>query len=258
MDDVLLAASKQNHDVLVVAGGDGTVSSAAAKLVGSSMALGVLPAGTMNLFARSLGLNQDMEKAAEALAQGSIKTIDTASLNDRIFILNFSIGLHATLVKKRKTMAHHSRLQKIYASFRAALFAFSNPPRFKVELQLDGRTLLNETPAISVSNNLYGEGHFPYADRLDEGLLGVYVCTSKSRYDFFRLGLDLLLGRWQAGRDIQVLKGYSLNLKITSENSGKKKMVIDGEMHDMPDAMIFKILPKSLNVLTPLTEIISG
>ncbi len=258
MDNALIAASKQDYDVLVAAGGDGTISSAAAKLVGSSMALGVLPGGTMNLFARSLGLNQELENAAEALAKGSIKAIDTAMLNDQVFILNFSIGLHAKLVKKRKTMAHHSKLQKIYASFRAALFAFSNPPRLCAELELDGRTLLSETPAISVSNNLFGEGHLPYADRLDEGLLGVYVCTSRSPYDFFRLGVDILLGRWQSNRDIQVLKGQSLTLKIKTKRMRQIKMIIDGEMQDLPKILNFKILPKSLKVLRPNTEFKTG
>src|SRR5690606_17466987 len=101
-DALAKAARRRGVDVVMAGGGDGTISTAAAALMGTRKSLAVLPAGTMNLFARSLGLPLALEKAVEAIAQGRPHAIDVASANERPFVHQFSIGLHADLVEKRE------------------------------------------------------------------------------------------------------------------------------------------------------------
>lgn len=252
MNSAIEDAANGNYDALIAVGGDGTVSSAAAKLVSKSMALGILPGGTMNLFARSLGIPFDLEKAAQALAKGKIEKVDTASLNGRVFILHFSIGLHPHLVRKRIQMNYQSRLQKMYASFRAALLAFSAPPNLQLDIELDERRLASTTPAFSVSNNIYGEGHLPYADQLDKGVLGIYICKAQRRYELFKLGLDILLGRWQSGGGVEVLSASKAVVKVVHVTK-TAKIILDGELLDMPDKIEIVTRPGSLNVLKPAT-----
>src|ERR1044072_1737718 len=82
----------ERYDVIVAAGGDGTVSSVAAQIVGCDVALGVLPLGTLNHFARDLGISLNLEEAAGAICSGGVKTVDVASVNEKIFINNSSLG----------------------------------------------------------------------------------------------------------------------------------------------------------------------
>ena len=97
-------------DVIMAGGGDGTISAAAAILIGSDKVLAVLPAGTMNLFARSLGIPLSLEAALAAFASGRICAVDIASANGKPFVHQFSIGMHPRIVEMRSRMQFYSRL----------------------------------------------------------------------------------------------------------------------------------------------------
>ena len=101
---------------MLAGGGDGTISAAAARLMNSKKALAILPAGTMNLFARGLGIPQTLDAALESFADGEVIAVDMASANGRPFVHQFSIGMHARMVQLRQKMAFGSRLGKMRAS----------------------------------------------------------------------------------------------------------------------------------------------
>src|SRR5882757_426639 len=86
---------------IVAGGGDGTVRTVAQELVGSDVVLGVLPLGTLNHFARDLGLPLDIPGAVSVIVGGVTAAIDVAEVNDRIFVNNSSIGLYPNLVRDR-------------------------------------------------------------------------------------------------------------------------------------------------------------
>ncbi|TIO14583.1 MAG: diacylglycerol kinase family lipid kinase, partial [Mesorhizobium sp.] len=89
------AIAMRNVDVVLAGGGDGTVSTAASLLMNKKKALAILPAGTMNLFARSLGIPQTLEAALKAFTDAEVKAVDMATANGRPFVHQFSIGMHA-------------------------------------------------------------------------------------------------------------------------------------------------------------------
>jgi diacylglycerol kinase family enzyme len=99
-----------NIDGIVAGGGDGTISAAASIAWRNGIALGVVPAGTMNLFARSLRVPLDIWQALETLAFGEVDRVDIASANGRPFIHQFSAGLHARMVRYRNSYSYRSRL----------------------------------------------------------------------------------------------------------------------------------------------------
>ena len=113
IEAAIAKAAASRADILLAGGGDGTISAAAAALMGKKKALAILPAGTMNLFARGLGIPQSLDAAVEAFATGEIKAIDMASANGRPFVHQFSIGMHAKMVGMRDKMEFASRLGKI-------------------------------------------------------------------------------------------------------------------------------------------------
>src|SRR5262249_22572738 len=159
----LARAAASRADILIAGGGDGTISAAAAALMRKKKALAVLPAGTMNLFARGLGIPMSLDAAVQAFAAGQVRAVDMASANGRPFVDQYSIGMHAKMVALRDGMEFRSRLGKVRASVRASLAAMLDPPRLKLSLAVGDAEMLTRATAVSVTNNLFGEGHLPYA-----------------------------------------------------------------------------------------------
>lgn len=237
-------------DVVMVGGGDGSISAAASRRKGSDKALAILPAGTMNLFARSLGIPQNLSQAVVSFADGQIRRVDLASANGRFFIHQFSVGLHAKVIRIRESHVFGSRLGKIWASLRAGWKAMFKPPRLKVEMELDGVRIRRKTAGIGISNNIFGEGHLPYADDPDGGVLGVYVTRARKPGDIFRMAIQVGLGRWKAIDTIEVLQAKKVSLRLLSRHE-RYGCAIDGEICPLETVTRLEIHPGALNVLAP-------
>lgn len=245
------AAARDDADVVLAGGGDGTISSAAARLMGSDKALAVLPAGTMNLFARSLGIPQTLEAAVEAFASGRITAVDMASANGAPFVHQFSVGMHARMVQLREKMEFGSRLGKMGASARAAWMTLKNPKAMAVELTVDDVELTTRATGIGITNNLFGEGHLPYADDPAGGTLGIYVTVARQRSELLRFALDLARGRWRDSPHVEVHETTRATLKL----GGRRRWpaVMDGELVRLEPETRFEIHPAALKVLVPGT-----
>lgn len=244
------AVASRKADVVLAGGGDGTISTAASLLMGKKKALAVLPAGTMNLFARGLGIPQDLEGAIAAFATGKVIAVDMASANGRPFIHQFSIGLHAKMVHLREKMEFGSRLGKIRASFRAAWATLKNPPKMMVELTVGEAEMKTRTRGIGVSNNLFGEGHLPYADNPAGGVLGIYVASPRQRGEMLGFFVDMARGRWRDSQHVEVLQAASAILKV-SGRTRRSPAVMDGELVRLEPVTHLEIHPGVLNVLVP-------
>lgn len=244
-------AEKSDVDVILAGGGDGTISAAAALLMGTDKALAVLPAGTMNLFARSLGIPLSLEDAVMALAEGAIRRVDLASANGQPFVHQFSVGMHARLIDLRSKMEFASRLGKIRASIMAAWEVIRSPKSIHATLTLDNKTKLKaRATAIGISNNLFGEGHLPYAEKPDGGLLGIYVTVARQRGEVFWLLMSLILGKWRDNRQIEIHQARSVTLTVREKHK-RLKSAIDGELFQLERETSIKVHPGSLQVLAP-------
>ena len=242
--------SRSPPEEVIVAGGDGTVSSAAASLCDTGIALGVLPLGTMNLFARSLAMPLDLDAALNALATAKPRTADLGEVNARLFTHPVSMGLQARLVAMRERSDYGSRVGKILANLRALLTVVHRPPRLVLKATVDGSVLDLKTPALVVSNNVFGPNHLPYADALDHGVLGVYICSALRPGDVAQVTLEALLGTWHADGRVTTLTAKSVSV----ESRGKRKSMsatVDGELVTFERAIEVSIRPASLVVLAP-------
>jgi diacylglycerol kinase family enzyme len=243
------AAENPQVDVVIAGGGDGTVSAAAAALQGKEKVLAVLPAGTMNLFARSLKIPLALDAAVDSLAHGVVRRVDVATANGRPFIHQFSIGMHAKMVHLREKMNFGSRLGKIRASTRAAVSAFLKPPRMAVELTVGDAVVATRSVAVNISNNLFGEGHLPYPDDPAGGVLGIYITVARRRGDMLRLLFNMALGRWEKNPQVEIHQADRAKLRVSRKT--KLRCVIDGELSELEPETEFKILPGALKVLVP-------
>lgn len=243
-------ATAKGGDVVLVGGGDGTISSAAARLMGKDKALAILPAGTMNLFARSLGIPQNLDAAVQAFAAGEIVAVDIASANGQPFVHQFSIGMHAKMVRIREKMDFGSRLGKIRASARAAWATINNPPAMSVTLTIGEAEVLTRASGIGVTNNLFGENHLPYADDPAGGILGIYVTMTRQRGELMRFFFNMARGKWRDNQHVEIHQADKAVLDIGSA-SGKLSAVLDGELIRLERRTAFEIHARTLKVLVP-------
>ncbi|MER8752050.1 diacylglycerol kinase family lipid kinase [Mesorhizobium sp. M1050] len=243
-------ASRRTIDVVLAGGGDGTISAAAARLMGTKKALAILPAGTMNLFARGLGIPQTLDAALESFADGEIIAVDMATANGRPFIHQFSIGIHAKLVQLRQKMEFGSRLGKIRASAKAAWATINNPPAMNVTLSIGDAEMAARITGIGITNNLFGEGHLPYADNPAGGVLGVYITVAQQRAELVKFFFNMARGKWRDNEHVEIHQANKTVLKIHS-GSSKFRAVMDGELVRLDRETTIEIHPGALNVLVP-------
>jgi diacylglycerol kinase family enzyme len=250
LEEALDVAVAGDADVVMAGGGDGTISAAASRLAGTEKTLAILPAGTMNLFARSLGIPLQLEAAVACFVDGRIRNVDLGLAGERHFVHQFSVGLHAKLIRLRERREFASRLGKVRASFQAGVDAFLRPPRIRVDLTLDGTPSQVVTSSIGITNNLFGEGHMPYTDTPDEGVLGVYVTRAKRRRDLAKFVVNMAIGRWRANDQVDIRTAREVTLKISSSHR-RFGCAIDGELCDLAPQTTLRILPGALKVLVP-------
>lgn len=242
------AAKRDDIDGIVAGGGDGTISAAASIAWKNGIALGVVPAGTMNLFARSLRVPLDIWQALDVLASGEVDNVDIASANGRPFIHQFSAGLHARMVRYRNAYSYRSRLGKIRASTKAALGVIFNPPEFEVEFEAIGMRERRRVSAISVSNNPFGENALLYADNLRSGELGFYTANPLKPLGVARLAIDMLRGKVRENADVMVMHPAEVHLHFPKLRS-KANCVMDGELLPLERDVSIRLHPGELKVL---------
>jgi len=247
------AAADDRIEAIVAGGGDGTVSAAAAAAWRGGKTLGVLPAGTMNLFARSLGLPLDLEAAAAVLARARPARSDIGLADGRPFVHQFSVGLHAYVLSARESFEYASRIGKMLASARASLRAFSRPRVYRAEMTYDGARESGRYAWIAVSNNPYGVGHMPYADRVDGGRLGLYRVGRIGQGAATRLAADMLRGAWQDNPHLQAGEARRVDL-VFPRRRRSDKAALDGELIPLPEKVTIETRPGALRRLNPLAE----
>jgi diacylglycerol kinase family enzyme len=246
-------AARQRPDAIVAAGGDGTVSGVAGGLVGGDIPVGILPLGTLNHFARDLGLPLDSEKAIEVIRSGHVRRVDVGQVNDHVFINNSSIGIYPEVVRDRDAQRTRLGRGKWMAMLFASVGALRRFPVMRVRLGINDRTLLRSTPFVFVGNNAYEMHLFNVGGRqcLDRGQLSLYVAHRTGRFGMFILALRALVGRLDQAKDFE-----SACLPELWIETGKRRLHVaaDGEVIVVQPPLHYLIRPQCLRVLAPIPE----
>jgi diacylglycerol kinase family enzyme len=244
------AADSSKVDCLVVCGGDGSASLAASLAHQHNKIFGLLPAGTMNLFARTLGMPMDLYEAAKALSNSRIVKFDLASVNGRPYIHQFSIGLQPALIEKREEGSYNSKITKALSGIGATLSTLSDQEEYQLEIEIDGKVTSQTVSLLTVSNNPYGEDHLPYADKLNDHKLGLYWANSIGAIDKTALVVDILSGNWNVNPDLKHKHCQAVQITIKGWIEGTFAS-LDGELIELEENLILKSMPAALQVLIP-------
>jgi diacylglycerol kinase family enzyme len=254
----LTAAAKraigESPDAIVAAGGDGTVSALAAALVDTPIPLGVLPTGTLNHFAKDLGLPLELNAAAQTIASAQRAVVDVGEVNGRTFVNNSSIGLYPHIVGKRDRVRERLGRGKWVAMVMAFMSVFRRYPTVRVRIGVQNQTVLRTTPFVFVGNNPYEMNLTMLGRRLrlDTGVLSVYFANRTGRFGLFRLALRAVLGRLEQAKDFDALSVTEVWIETPKRSLA---VALDGEVVRLTPPLHYRIRPRSLNVLAPTPTI---
>jgi diacylglycerol kinase family enzyme len=224
-DDPVEVARRAPEGALGVAGGDGSLAPVAQVAIERDLPFVVVPFGTRNHFARDVGLDRDDPfKALPAFLGGPERGVDVGRVNGRLFLNNVSLGIYAQLVERRE---RHRRRKEALARLRAVGILLSRPGPLGVSI--DGRPV--EASVVLVANNNYKLDLFSVGvrDRLDEGLLHVYVAAG-----------------WLPTWEERTGGHFTLDAQ-----AGRLRAAVDGEPEELATPLRFEIDPAALRVLLP-------
>lgn len=249
-EDTLREAIAARPPVIVAAGGDGTISSVANAIRGTGIALGVIPFGTFNHFAKDLGIPLDADEAVRVLLEGRRVEIDVGEVNGRTFVNNSSLGLYPGIVRKRDHLRRRFGQSKRRAMLWALLAAVRRSPLMTLTLQADREIQPCRSPFVFVGNNEYAMEGFDIGTRkrLDEGCLSIYTTQSSSFRKLAALALRALVGRLHQAKDFAAMKARSLRV-----DTPHKRLLVatDGELSVMDTPLEFRIVRGALGVIVP-------
>ena len=244
------AIAERGDPLVIVGGGDGTVAAAASALSGSRTMLGILPLGTLNHFARDLGIPVDRAEAAQLIAEGRERRVDVAEMNGRIFINNSAIGLYPLMVVdrdlQRRRLGRSKRAAMIVASLRT-LARFNHQ---RLTLTVNDQQARIDTPLLFVGNNDYRIDLAAPGRResLEDGQLCVMVMRKKSRRGLIAASIRALLKRSRPD-DMVRIDGVE-RLRVDSRRS-HLPVSLDGEVASASPPLDYRIRPRALRVIAP-------
>lgn len=238
-------------EVLVAAGGDGTICCVAEAALKTGKTLGVIPLGTFNYFAKNLGIPLEPEKAARVLFEGETVRASVLDLDGRLILNNTSIGIHPAVMLKRRQLYRRWGRNQVSAYASVILTAFQPPPRLRVRLATDEGEVTRETPLVMVCSNAFQMEAFALAGKecLAEGKFALYVARMAGRMTIFRHGLRTLLRRLRPGVDYEVI--CTSDVTIETLRHRRFRAAVDGELERLESPLRFRVGEKALCVLKP-------
>lgn len=244
--------------VLVAAGGDGTINAVARQAIAHGCAFGVLPQGTFNYFGRTHGIPEDLSEAVHALLDAHVHPVQVGMLNDRVFLVNASVGLYPRLLEEReldKKQFGRSRLVAVLSAIKTILLPHR---RLRLVLQIDGKLQRLRTATFFVGNNrlqMEQVGIAPLSAAVEDGRLAAVAPRTKGTLAMLWLMLQGALGRLGRMDHADELATFSftrMQVKVrTLARRRKVKVAMDGEVTHMTNPLEFRVMEDRLLLLKP-------
>lgn len=257
--DVLLVSAKSGQqledaidrhrshiDLVVIGGGDGTLNAAVDSLVHHHLPLGILPLGTANDLARTLGLPLEISAACQVIAAGKQRSIDLGWVNGKHFFNVASLGL-SVKITKRLTKQVKQRWG-VFAYAIAAAQAMRQTHPFTAQIQVDGQEIKAHTVQIAIGNGrYYGGGLAVAADAaIDDQRLDLYSLEIKHWWQMLRILPKMRQGEHTDFPWVRKLHGR----EITVHTRDRQQINTDGELM-MYTPATFRVIPKAISVFVP-------
>jgi len=238
---------------VLVSGGDGTIATAAAALLETPAELAILPGGTLNHFARDLGISTDAEEALELAVEGETRGVDIGLVNGRVFLNTSSVGAYVRFVRIRE------RLEKRFgyraASAIAALRLLFQWTNYAVELEVDGEPRIYRTPLVFIG---VGEREIQVptlGSRVKDGKRGLHVMIvrGRSRARTLAIALAAVARGVEAVAKTPELDAYLVD-RFRISVRRPTSVALDGELESMQTTLEYELRRDALHVVCPPSE----
>ena len=238
---------------VLVSGGDGTIATAATALMKTPAELAILPGGTLNHFARDLGVSTAPEKALELAVQGESRGVDIGLVNGRVFLNTSSVGAYVRFVRIRERLEKRFgyRVASAIAALRL-LFQWSN---YAVELEVEGEPRIYRTPLVFIG---VGEREIQVpalGSRVKDGKRGLHVLVvrGRSRARAFSIALATVARGVDAMAKTPELDAYLVD-RCRISLRRPTRVALDGELESMQTTLEYELRRDALHVVCPPAE----
>ena len=251
-------AARPVGGIVVAAGGDGTINTVAQATLGSGCAFGVLPQGTFNYFSRANGIPAETGAALDVLLHERPRAVQVGLVNDRVFLVNASMGLYAELLEEREAFKREYGRSR-FVAFGAALMTMLRGHRqWDLHLAFHGEERDIRTPTLFVGNNplQLRQVGLPEAELLEnERVLAAVALKPAGAFGLAGLLLRGALGRLGAAEGVTSFAFESLTVKPRGRSSGRSpprvKVATDGELGWLDMPLVFHVAPEPLWLIRP-------
>jgi YegS/Rv2252/BmrU family lipid kinase len=244
LSKVLRDITARSPGLLIVASGDGTISKVVDFLAGSSIQLGVIPLGTTNNFARSLGLPFDVVGAVQRIARNTVRTIDLGKIGDDYFANVAGIGISAEIAQAVTPGLKH-RFGRLAYALTGIKVLFTHKPFLVQVADKDGELRLHfETHQVIVANGAFHAGKIIASDAaLDSRELVIFKLGGASRLNFIWHMIDFYVGRRRSIRH----SAYLMAKDVIIKTNVPQPIELDGEVKASTPTPV-KVSPRAILV----------
>jgi diacylglycerol kinase family enzyme len=222
-------------------------------LAGTDKVMGVLPLGTLNHFAKDMGIPIAIEDAISTLIHGERSRVDAGKVNGEVFINNSSIGLYPEIVRRRNKEQEKFNRSKWPAMVKAFFAALRDYRFLRARVKANGQEFARTTPFVFVGNNPYDLDGFGLGGRpkLNTGTLCCWIAKGTRPLGILRLGARALFGMLRGARDIE--SHCAPEFEVATQHR-KVRVALDGETKWMDGPLRYESWRGALNVLVPAKE----
>ena len=233
-------------DLVIVGGGDGTLHLALQGLVETDLPLGILPLGTANNLARTLGIPADPLSACDVVAGGHRRSIDLGWVNGRYFFTTASIGLSVWITEELSAEAKRRWGPLAYALTAIRVMRRTRP--FHAHIRWAGGERHSRTVQIVVGNGRYYGAALPVADdaAIDDARLDLYTLEVSHWWRLLAIAPALKRGRHGEKQQVEALRATEFEVTTRTPRS----IDVDGELGGETPA-VFRVRPRALEVFAP-------
>ena len=249
ISQIVKKALHEKFEVIVAAGGDGTISAVAGVLIGTSVLLGILPLGTRNHFAKDIQIPLDLKEAMAVISQGEVMALDIASVNGQFFVNNSSVGFYPKIVKFRELFQRKGFYRWIAFIFASAIVMNRNS-FLRLRIASSKKDITSRTPLIFVGNNRYTMQGYELGSRdsLVRGKLFLSLMHRTSRLKLFQIAVQAILDLPSQNVDFDTWMDREMTIYAEKKFL---RVSLDGEIRLMQTPLRYLIHPHAINVIVP-------
>ena len=251
----VVAKAKAAGGIVVAAGGDGTINSVARETVASGCRFGVLPQGTFNYFGRTHHIPEDLADAVRALLAARVQPVQIGIVNDRIFLVNASIGLYPKVLEEREADKAQFGRSRFIALMSGLKTVFGAHRHMRITLELEGKEHSLRTATLFVGNNrlqMEQVGIGALSEAVEDGELVAVAPKRVGKLGMLGLLVRAMLGRLGEAENLVSFSFRRLTVRPWRFYGRRRvKVAVDGEVVKMHTPLEFRVLEGQLLLLKP-------